>query len=229
MILRINWEHYLSHAIDYFTKDELLSFRYIIISAMISHNNLSDDVKKLSQLYPRDDVILVHDNEGDLIQAEKLYIDWLMAKDTPGRNFNGYEWATHPIGMHILKPLTMHQHVMILCTKDEDWIIDSFCKYLKLRYELDVFDLNQFFATGQATQISINPDAAEKAYVKSVKQANDEGNEALESTAEGRYRRLLEMSKKQLLRKAEEVGIDTKGMSIEDVVKDLVDAWVLKH
>ena len=51
MLYRIDFEHFLVHAIDHFTRVELNSFHYVIISAGIVNTGKAINVVKINTLF----------------------------------------------------------------------------------------------------------------------------------------------------------------------------------
>ena len=77
MIFRIDIQHFLSHMIDYFTREELIHFQYAIISAKIPNQGRCSNVVKVNNLYPDVDTITAYADYKDRDIAEKMYFEML--------------------------------------------------------------------------------------------------------------------------------------------------------
>lgn len=227
MIYRIDYEHFLTHMIDYFTFEEIINFQYAIISAGIKNNGRLQQCAKLSLLYPDPDVLDVYIQYNDLNLFEKSYFEYLDPNREDLENIKkGYSYFVHnAIFKAFVIPLKQHQDILIMCMKEENFIIDVFCKYLEKRFKIEVIDLNELFIKGSIGPIYIDREKIYKAN-KSIKQScfNERVRE-LESTSDGRMKLIKDMSKKEKIEKLKEFGIDPVGEDLNNLDNLLFNIW----
>lgn len=220
MIYRIDLQHFLTHAIDYFSRDELSHFQYAIISAKIANNGRELNVTKLNNLYPTPDIVLSYAEYKDKKILEKMYTDLLTVHDSND------EWIGEIIYKSFVNPLIHHHDVVIICDRTENDYIDILCKHLKKNYEIDVINLNQLFSEGKVGPIYIDRDVIWDKAVDIRRTAGKHQIEAMSSTRDGRMKLLSLWNKKEKITKLKELGIKVNKGDMKELDKLLIDAWV---
>lgn len=220
MIYRIDLQHFLTHAIDYFSRDELSHFQYAIISAKIANNGRELNVTKLNNLYPTPDIVLSYAEYKDKKILEKMYTDLLTVHDSND------EWIGEIIYKSFVNPLIHHHDVVIICDRTENDYIDILCKHLKKNYEIEVINLNQLFSEGRVGPIYIDRDVIWDKAVDIRRTAGKHQIEAMSSTRDGRMKLLSLWNKKEKIAKLKELGIKVNKGDMKELDKLLIDAWV---
>lgn len=224
MIYRIDFQHFLIHAIDHFTADDLCHFQYAIISAAILNNGRVQNAAKIVYLYPPSDIITDYGIHKDKSIMEKMYLDYL----NPNKKSDGIskDQMNNIFYRTFINPLINHVDIMIICDRSENEYIDILCDVLKKEYEIDVIDLNQLFSKGYVNDIYIDRDVISDIAVDIRRKAAIENKKSMESTSDGRLKLLGMMNKKEKIKKIEELGINVINFDNEDLNKILMDAWV---
>ena len=224
MIYRIDIQHYLSHAIDYFTVDELTHFQYAIISAVVRNGSRMHNVTKVNNLYPTPDIVIDYAEYKDKELMRKMYMDYLQPKndqDGIGKNvINNIFYNT------FINPLMLHHDIVIICDKTENDYIDVICDVLNKEYHIEVIDLNKLFIEGKIGSIYIDRKDIRDRAVDIRRAAGKDQIKALESTSEGRMHLLKMMNNKTKIKKIEELGIKLTSYDKDDLDSILIDAWV---
>ena len=70
MVYRCDLQHFIVHAIDYFTLPDLTNMQYAIISAKISSGGRARNVVKVNDLYPDVDTIMAYEDYKDMKTVE---------------------------------------------------------------------------------------------------------------------------------------------------------------
>lgn len=218
MIYRIDMQHYLTHAIDYFTKEELLHFRYLLISAHIANLSKQKNVTKQLNLWPTTEIIDTYQSTKDAKLMEKMYLDLLDIKGPDD------EWIGDVIYKTFVNPMLFHKDLVIVCDRTENVYIDVLCKHLKKTYSLEVIDLNKLFSDGQIGPIYINRKKIHNRAVDIRRIAAKKSADALETTRDGRMSLLEKMSKTEKVKKLKDLGISAKKSDNLDSL--LIDIWV---
>ena len=225
MIYRIDMQHYLSHAIDHFTVDELIHFQYAIISAKIANGGRCTNIAKVNHFYPTPEIIIDYDDHHDKSIMEKQYMDYLSPKK---ENDDGLSRSTiaNMFYTTFINPLISHNDIIIICDKTENDYIDVICKVLKKDYGISVIDLNELFTKGHVGPIYIDRKEIWDNAVDIRIEAERENKRSLESTAGGRLKMLGMMTKKEKIKKIKELGINVTNYNKDDLNSILMDAWV---
>ena len=214
MIFRIDKRHFLTHAIDFFTLEELYSFQYLIISANVACSNACLNCAKANDLYPDVETIEEYNTTGDKSILEKMYFDMLNPKKGydigPGR----YSILIYQL---FINPLEKHYNIMIVCDEKENDYIDVLCKYLKKKYTIEVIDLNQLFTKGHVGPIYIDFDQIRDRAVDIRREAVNEEKRSLSQTRDGKAKIIDQMSKKQKLKMLKNYGVTLN----DDTRKDM--------
>lgn len=222
MVYRIDIQHFLVHAIDYFTYEELIHIHYIIISAKLTNGGICKNVCKLNTLYPTPEIIDAYVSYDDKDMLNKMYRDML---NTKGDKIKEADIVV-PIYNDIINPLIKHYDLMLICDKSENAYMDILCDILKECYSIEVIDLNKLFIDGEIGPIKIdrkkiwNKAVDIRLYTAKIKSS------ALETTEDGRLELLRSMSKKEKISKLKELGIKIKKGSNRELNDLLKDSWV---
>ena len=222
MIYRIDMKHFLTHAIDHFTLEELTHFEYAIISSPISNGGRTKNVAKVNELYPTADILIEYDEYKDAEMFERMYMDLLKPKGFKEER----KYMIRTVYHTFINPLLNHVDVMIICDESENLYIDVLCKYLKNEFDIEVIDLNQLFTKGRVGPIYIDRDKIWDNAVDIRRAAGRDEIEAMESTPGGRLRLLEMMNRKDKIRKLDSLGISVTNADKHNLDKLLIDAWV---
>lgn len=215
MIYRIDMKHFLSHAIDHFTRDDLSHFQYAIISAAIKNGSRAQNMAKLNDLYPTPETIIEYAELHDKSILEKMYLETLTKPA-----------IAHSIYRSFVNPLINHVDVVIICGESENDYIDVFVKHLRKTYHIEVIDLNVLFSTGRVGEIYIDRN---KIWDKAVDIRRDAGKEemkALSSTKDGRLRLIKMMNRKDKIEKLKSLGINITSADRDSLDNILIEEWV---
>lgn len=224
MIYRIDMQHYLSHAIDYFTAEELTHFQYAVISAAIKNGGKAANISKISELYPFPEIVLEYSEYRNKEVMEKMYMELLNPKsENEGIGINA---IANIFYRTFVNPLLQHCDIVIICDREENDYIDVLCKVLKKKYMIDVIDLNKLFSEGQIGPIYIDRDEIWDKAVDIRRITAKDNIKALESTSGGRQHLLKMMSKKDKIEKIKELGINLTSHNNKELDAILLDAWV---
>ena len=216
MLFRIDFERFLTHAIDHFTRDELTHFQYAIIGTVINGGRCKNIVK-LNDLFPDMETQQTFIEYGDKSILKKMYFDYLSDKG-------------NLIYHTFINTFLNHQDVMILCKEGENAYIDVLVEYLKKNYSVECIDLNELFTKGRVGSIYIDRDEIHDKAVDVRRAAVKDQLESLASTSEGRLKILTEyMDTKGKIKKLKDLGINVTKADLKDLDKLLIEAWVEKE
>ena len=224
MIYRIDYKHFLMHMIDHYTLDELISFKYLIISAGISNQNRASNVTKMNILYPTPETVMTYTEYHDKKIMEKMYLDTLHP-DKSKVGIKEYNEIVNRIYLTFINPLINHHDILIICQESENDYIDVLCKHLKDEYLIEVIDLNQLFTTGKVGELYIDRDKIWDKAVDVRRAAGAERIRELSMTREGKIHLINQMNLKEKIRKLKKYGISTKGIDPKDINNILLEAW----
>lgn len=220
MIYRCDLQHFLVHAIDYFSLPELSSIQYAIISSKISSGGRSRNVVKDNVLYPDVDSIIAYDDYKDKKIFEQMYVSMLDGKDKLEES-NPF---TNNIYKVFINPLLEHYDVMIICDEAENMYIDVLCKYLKDKFEIEVIDLNELFTKGRIGAIYIDRDEIRDKAVDIRRAALKEQIKNMSSTRDGKEQLISKMSKKEKIKQLKKYGVKL-GPNDKDIDQILLEEW----
>lgn len=219
MIYRIDLQHFLTHAIDHFTLEQLTHFQYAIISAKINNGRSVMNTEKINELYPTPDIVISYDEYKDDKILEKMYFEMLEEKGNK-------DYMARIIYQTFINPLMKHFDIMIICDEKENPYITCLCKYLHENFSIDVIDLNELFTTGHTGAIYIDRDKIWDKAVDIRRTAGKEMIKTLEQSRDGKLKLLNQMNKKEKIEKCKELGIKINKSDIKDIDKILIDDWV---
>lgn len=223
MIYRIDIQHFLNHAIDHFTRDELAHFQYAIISAAVKNGNRAPNVCKISEIYPSPEIVAAYAEYKDKEILEKMYMEELMPSKHPE---TGNDPMANRVYETFVNPLLKHHDIVIVCDQKENDYIDVFCKYLKKQFEIEVIDLNELFTKGRTGAIYIDRSEIWDRAVDVRRAASKMRYRSLESSHDGKLKLLNMMTKKEKIAKLKELGISVTERDKENLDKLLIDEWV---
>lgn len=225
MIYRIDIQHYLNHAIDHFTREELTHFEYAIISAKIKNGGRVQNMTRINDLYPDADIVTSYIEYKDPKLFEEMYMDQLhpVKKNNKGEKYDHISGIIYKI---FVIPMKLHQDIVIICDASENLYVDVFCKLLKKEYGIEVIDLNKLFSEGSVGPIYIDREQIQRKAVDAARNAAKETLRRLSSTKEGRLKIISNMNKKEKIAKLKELGITVGSADKNEIDKMLVEEWV---
>ena len=221
MIYRIDLQHFLIHAIDHFSLQDLTEMQYCIISAKIPNGGKARNVTKMNDLYPSPDTVIAYAETHDKSVLKKMYIDTMFPKHKKGEPETST--FTNLIYQTFINTLLQRQNVMIVCDELENPYIDCLCDYLKDEYGIEVIDLNELFTKGRIGPIYIDRDDIKDKAVDIRRAALRDQVKALASTKDGKAKLIEKMSKKKKLKELEKFGV--KADKDDDVDSMLLEEW----
>ncbi len=223
MLYRIDLQHFITHAIDYFTQEELIHFQYLIMSAKILSQGRITSVSKASVLWPDVDLIVQYAETHNYDVFKKGYFDFLDTKETKESNVS---WAGVSIYKSIVNLVIEHVDLILICDREENFILDAFCEYLKDKWHLEAIDLNTLFKTGKIGPYYIDRADVRDRAVDIRRAAGMDMLASLDSSPEGRLKHLKLMGKKDKIAKLKEIGIKVNDGDKDKLDALLIDSWV---
>lgn len=224
MIYRCTFQNFLVYAIDYFTRDELVSIQYAIVSAKVTDEHRATNINRFNDLYPDTETIIAYMDSGDKDILRKMYKDMIMPGKETRRDRAYSSYFTSTIYKAFIKPLLNHNDVMIICDKGENDYIDILCECLK-EYDIEVIDLNQLFETGRVGPIYIDRDEIYNRSVDIRRAAVNEEKESLATTRDGRAHLIHNMSTKEKIKRMKKYGIKVRKEDLPILDKMLLEVW----
>lgn len=218
MLYRIDFQHFLTHFIDYFSFDEITEAQYLIISAAVMNQHKQDNVVKCPDLYPTTEISRIYAETGDKKLMEKMYFDLLKPKD-------GSKWNDNVLYRYILNPLDHHFNIIIICDEKENDFIDVFAKYLKKTFSIEVINLNELFINGKLGPVYIDRDKIRDKTVDVRFRALQEEQKRLSATRDGRLQLISLMNKKEKKKKLKEIGVELQEGDEKKLDKLLIEEW----
>ena len=220
VLYRIDFQHFITDAIDYFTFDEIMHCNYVVVSAEIANLNKCKNITKRIQLYPTTEIILCYEETKNKRVMEEMYLELLTIK-TPGD-----EWIGDIIYTTLINPVLHHHDIVIVCDQSENVYIDVLCKHLKKEYSLEVIDLNKLFSEGNIGSVYIDRDKIRDKAVDIRRSATKKLQENIATTRDGRLSLLKDMSTKDKIAKLKDLGIEVRNKDKDNLDALLIDAWV---
>lgn len=216
MLYRINFEHFLSHMIDHFTRGEILSFYYIIIGAGVKNTNKVENVLKPTWSYPNNSII---DHYWQTKDRERFIKDYLEELDLNKDSVHSY----------IVKPIINRRNVILVSKKAEDIITDGFVLYLKKTFKIDCIDLNELFSKGSVGEIQYDFDLIHKESQKVFDEEEKIWRKSQLETEAGRANLFLNMTDKEKIKKVKELGYNPSKLSSQDINQIINEEWVIEQ
>ncbi|MCM1233259.1 MAG: hypothetical protein NC489_24340 [Ruminococcus flavefaciens] len=127
----------------------------------------------------------------------------------------------------IINPFLEHFDIVIVCDRNENDYIDILCKLLKKKYFIEVIDLNELFSTGRVGEIYIDRKKIRDNAVDIRRNAVKQEHESLATSRDGRLKLVQSiMTKKEKIKKLNELGITVHKEDEDNLNRLLIDAWV---
>lgn len=222
MLYRIDYDKFLLHMIDHFTREELLHMQYLIISAVIRNAGHVPNVVKCNELYPSADVVSETYGTHDMDVLRRAYMSELKSKD-PIVNFN----MRSIYYRFILNPIDLHHDVCIICDKNENMYIDILCEFLKDEFGLDTINLNTLFTKGRVGSIYIDWTEVHNNVVDINRAVTKEMRDSLTTSRDGRTKLVYNiMNKKEKIKLLDEYGITPTSTKNEDLNEMLKEVYI---
>lgn len=224
MIFRCDLQHFLVHAIDYLSLQDLTNMQYAVISSKMSVSGRALNVSKVNQLYPDIDTICAWADYKDKDLLRKMYFGMLSLKDEKLDKDESNEFH-NCIYQVFINPLLEHYNIMIVCDKEENVFIDLLCEYLKENFYIEVIDLNELFTKGRIGHIYIDRDEIRDKAVDIRRAALKEQIRNMASTREGKAALISKMSDKEKKKQLKKYGVKLRDNEMEDIDEILLDEW----
>lgn len=214
MLYRIDYEHFLLHAIDYFTRKELISINYIIISGNIFNTDKMPTVTRQVSLYPSSELInkYLANKNLDLFKQEYFY---------------ELDNVDNIIYSNLIKPLiNNHEPIFIICRIKENFIIDALIEFIHNKYKIDCIDLNKLFINGELSLIDYDQDKIKKVFKETEARVAKDWINMQKETKEGRKQLIKSMSDKVKAKLIKKLGYNTNKISKSEYDDILTNDWV---
>lgn len=222
MLYSIDIQHFLTHAIDYLTADEINNLNFIIISSKVMNGGRSRRVIKQSNLYPTIEMIDVYIEYKDKEILRKLYDDLL----TPDPKDKDNRWQDNLIYTTFVDLLLKNYDLVMISDQSEYDYIKTISDYLKDNYSIETIDLNELFSKGRIGSIYIDKKEIRDKAVDIRRYSVRRMQKEKESTSDGRAELLGLMTKKEKIRKLKSLGFKVTDESDKELTKILIDEWV---
>lgn len=222
MLYRIDFQHFLTHAIDHFTLDQICHFEYVIISAKVANGRRLKNTVKVNELYPDTDIVINYSEFKDKEIMEKMYFEMLQGGGNKIKKKN-YGMILYNV---FVNPLIQHNDIMIVCDKEENDYIEALCKYLKKYFHIESINLNQLFTKGYVDEIYISMDKIRDSAVDIRIMAAELAVESYETTRGGREFLLAKMTRKEKIQKLKKLGIKVSAKDKDNIDELLIEEWV---
>jgi len=217
MLFRINYKNFLIHMIDYFTREELLNIHYLIIgSTKMPHQRLSIQVVRApADMYPTVDILndlFTYGNEA--LFRKEYYRELRQSRNT--------------LFVNIIQPILKYNHnILLIGMEYEDIHTDVITEYLEKEFNLPCTDLNRLFLEGETDIFYIDKKDVQKKTKEILQEVLQEQFKSLESSAIGREKLIGRMSKREKIKKLEELGVKVQKSDYENLDELLVEvgAW----
>lgn len=221
MLYRIDYQNFLLHAIDYLTLKEFISIQYCIVSAKVKSTGSLTNVVMNNDMYPTAEMIDTY------IQTEDPEIFYKMYKKFMDQTEEGIRANASMFKQNVystfVKPVLSHNDVCIVCDRSENVYIDMLVRYINESFKLDCIDLNTLFQKGKVGPLYIDRDDIHDRSVKLAREMAKAAKESLATSKDGRDKLISIMSKKEKLKKLDELGITP--YDNDDIDELLRDAW----
>lgn len=228
MFYRIDYQHFLMFAIDYFTRNELSHMQYVIISSIVTCSNTANNCVKVNNLYPDADAVADYAINGDKDIFRRKYFDQLCPKSIKDKH--GKEQSSNPYTVTIYKciinpMINLHYNVCLVCDKTENFYIDILCDYIAKTFHIEVIDLNQLFDKGKVGKIHINRGDIRDAAVDIRRAAALDEWRNMATTVDGKARLIAEMDKKTKIRQLKKYGVRVTNKDLDHLDRLLLEEW----
>lgn len=225
MLYCIDYEHFMVDMIDFFTKEEILSFIYLNTSVIIPDHESNYSVK-LMYMVPSSDSEYYISEKDDKKMADELYYQQLLnGVNTPYRGEN----TRHMWYKYLLGPLRNHQNVMMMCLRREMHYMDVLCKFIKEEFGVETINLNKLFTEGRVGDLVIDFHEFKdrtKDLRDSWKEHNHQERMIAAQTYDGRLNLMQDMSKKEKIKQLELIGVSYIPKDEDEIDALLMESWV---
>lgn len=213
MLFRIDYERFLVHAIDHFTREELISFNYAIVGTLTNGGRLTF-VSKINAIYPSNETTEAFREYEDKNLLKKMY-------------YKDLDCDKYTLYLTFVNTMLHHQNIMIICHESENPYVDILVEYLKDKFKVECVDLNKLFIEGRVGSIYIDRKEIHNKAVDIRRDSVKRMIESRESTRDGRLE-LLEkhMDTNLKIKKLKELGIHVTKDDIDNIDQLLIEAWV---
>jgi len=223
LLYNITWQNFLIHAIDHFSKQDLIEAQYVIISGKMPYGGLNaDHIAKCAQLYPPSDILLEYSATNNPELFKKSFLDYL------GSDLHDDQvWIQNTILKTILNLHDAHWNVILICDKSESLYLSTLTEFIQKQYHLASIDLNELFEKGHVGDIYIDRTDVNHRIVDLRRKAAISEMHSKSLTEHGRAELLEKMSRKDMIRKLKELKINTTGRKTDEELRSLlIDGWV---
>ena len=214
MLYRIDFEHFLVHAIDHFTRVELNSFHYVILSAGIVNTGKAINVVKINTLFP----------------DYEIYNDYLQYKNLERFKENYFnqleDYKEDVIYRSIISPLIKHKSLLLICRRMENFIIDVLSEYLLKEFKVDTIDLNHLFINGVINNFNFSLEEFKESCVNFKIDAAKKLVELKEKSPSGRAELFAKMDEKDKRNLIKKIGYNPKNLNLEQINSIIKNEWI---
>jgi len=216
LLFRITYKQYLLNMLDYFTMEELSSFKYQVVSVSVRCGSLLlDQAQKPGYIYPSFEAIEQLTDTGDTDLFRRTFTEELKK-------------VKNDIYQAILQPIIQYHHnILIVYDDSEELYLDVIVDFLAKRYHLPCIDLNRLFTEGETDIFYLDRREIHNRSVRIAREATADLVRAKSSTFDGRMDLLYNhMSKKDKLDKLDSLGVKVDRADLDHLNDLLVEAWV---
>ncbi|MBD5583934.1 MAG: hypothetical protein HDQ88_02545 [Clostridia bacterium] len=225
MLYCIDYEHFMVDMIDFFTKEEILSFIYLNTSVIIPNQQSNYSAKLMFMVPSSDSEYYISENNNEKMADELYYQQLLDGVNNPYRSENTRNmWYKSMLG-----PLRNHQNVMMMCLRSEMHYMKVLCKFIKEQFGVETIDLNKLFTEGRVGDMVIDFRDF-KGRTKDLRDGWKEDNRRermiTAQTYDGRKKLMNDMSKKEKIKQLELIGVSYIPKDEDEIDALLMESWV---
>lgn len=221
MVYRIDLQHFLTHAIDYFSYDDLMGFQYCIISSVVKSQARISNMAKINMLYPNSDDIIQYYDDQNIDLFRKRYKHMLVGdKDDRINSLLPLLYNT------FVQPTLNHHSVLIVCDQSENYYIDVLCDVLNDQFAIEVANLNDLFTKGRLGSVYIDRDEIHDRAVDMRRMSATISYREKALTVDGRASLLESMKPAAMKQKLKELGINVNKSDKKHLKEMLMESWV---
>lgn len=222
MIYRIDFQTFLLHGIDYFTREELMDMKYMLVTLKLMNGGaVRDKVTKYIDVVPNN-IVGEFDPNTEKEKFRRAYLSMLKERNYIDETLS----ITASIYKNILHPLVNHEDRMLMCDQTENYMLDIFCEFLKDKFNVDVINLNKLLLEGDHDTVKYKYQHYKNLCHKIHKEVADQYSRDQCSTSKGRKKILKKWSSDQKARQLKMLGVNAKKYNKKDYDKILTDLWV---
>ena len=222
MLYCIDYEHFMVDMIDFFTREEILSFIYIDISVRTPHDQSNYSAKVMAFVPSSESEFYMAEHSDEKVADDMYYEQLSFGLNTPDRDQN----TRHIWYKFILGPLRDHANVMLMCLRPEMHYMKTLCKFIKNEFGIDTINLNKLFTDGHVGNLVIDFKEL-KDRTRDIKTSWKEHNILQRSMdVNGRRELMKDMTKKEKIKQLKAVGVSYIPKSEEEIDALLTESWV---